>query len=570
MRAANPSHALAVTLIDELARSGVEHVCISPGSRSAPLALACADHEGLRTHVILDERSAAFVALGIAKATQRPAAVVCTSGTAAANLHPAVIEAHHSGTPLIVLTADRPPELRATGATQTIDQLKLFGDAVRWFVEVGVAEPLEHSTRYWRSIAARACITARGSPAGPVHLNVALREPLVPLGDSSFTHDLGGRPHGAPWVNVDGHAVTLNEIAVASLARTAGVARRGVIVAGAGRVEWEAVEALASAAGWPVLAEAASGLRRGDNAVTTYDAMLRSDGFRSSHRPDLVLRLGAMGTSRALADWLGPDIPQVTVDPDLSWADAGRATTSLVRADAGAVCRALLREIPARGGSDWLESWLSHERRARAVIDAILDDERAPSEPRTARDVAAALPRGATLVVAASMPSRDLDWFGGTLDGLRILANRGANGIDGFVSTTLGVALASSAPVVSLTGDLSLLHDQSGLLLARRNIDATFVVLNNDGGGVFEFLPQSRLSEHFERLFATPQGVDLAALARLHGCGHSLVGEATDLPGALDAAGARGGVHLVEIRTSRAANAELHHRIWRAVAAAVG
>jgi 2-succinyl-5-enolpyruvyl-6-hydroxy-3-cyclohexene-1-carboxylate synthase len=529
--------------------------------------MALAEDERVHTHVILDERSAGFTALGISKASRRPAAVVCTSGTAAANLHPAVLEAHHSRAPLLVLTADRPPELRSVGATQTIDQLKLYGNAVRWFVDVGIAEPLAHSERYWRSLAARAHVTALGPPAGPVHMNVALREPLVPtVQDDGWPFELEGREHNAPWITPTLARAVVDEPALVELASRIADSERGLLVIGTGEVDAGSVIELARAAGWPVLAEPTSGVRLGDNAITTYDSLLRSEHFRSSHVPELVLRLGTLGISRALTSWLAPHIPQVVIDPDASWSDAERSAASLVRADPAPLCGALAQRLGDARPSRWLTSWREHDERALGVIDEILDADQAPSEPRTARDVAAALPHGATLVAGSSMPVRDLDWFMRARDGLRVLANRGTNGIDGFVSTTLGAALACRGAVAALCGDLSLLHDQNGLMSARREgIDAVFVVLNNDGGGVFNFLPQSDFPQHFERLFATPHGVDLGALASLYGCGFTTVGRADELVDALRSALEAGEVHVIEVRTSRAANVELHERIWRAV-----
>jgi 2-succinyl-5-enolpyruvyl-6-hydroxy-3-cyclohexene-1-carboxylate synthase len=569
MRAANPSHALATTIVDELARAGVEHACISPGSRSAPLAMAFDEHPGIRVRVVLDERSAGFVALGIARASGRPAAVVTTSGTAAANLHPAVVEAHYGRVPMIALTADRPPELRDTGAPQTIDQTKLFGDAVRWFADPG--PPAEHAgvAAHWRSLAARAVAAAGGPPPGPVHVNLPFREPLVPVGED-WNLELCGRAGAAPWAAVGPPSFAPAEAEVDALAQQVARTERGVVVAGAGEVSPKPVLDLAASAAWPVIAEPTSGLRRGDHAITTYDALLRGESFAAAHRPDLVLRMGKTGISRALEAWLGPHVPQVLIDRHGTWDDPGRAVSRLVHADPAAVCAAVLPRIQARTETSWLRSWLHGERRARAAIDEILDEEEAPSEPRTARDLAAALPQDSVLVVAASMPVRDLDWFMNRRPGLRVIANRGVNGIDGFVSTTLGVALARRGPVAGLAGDLSMLHDQNGLLSARGDVDATFVVLNNDGGGVFSFLPQSAWPDHFERLFGTPQGVDFAALAGLHGLGYERLRRAADLGRALERFLRAGAVNLIEVRTDRDDNVALHQRLWAAVERALG
>ncbi len=571
MKALNAGHALATVLIDELARNGLAHACIAPGSRSTPLAMAFAEHAGIRTHVIVDERSAAFCALGIAKASGTPAVVLCTSGTAAANFHPAVIEADRSRTPLLVLTADRPPELRGTGANQTIDQLKLYGDAVRWFVEVGVAEALAGSVAYWRSTACRAWAAACGSPAGPVHLNLAFRDPLIPVADGTgFPLPLDGRAGAEPWTKTGPSAAVITGESNRHLADLLATVERGLVVAGETPGGAEAALALAEWAGWPLMADPLSGARRGDMAVSAYEALLRQPAFAAGMVPDVVVRVGRMGTSKPLVTYLGPDVRQVLVDPDGDWADPGRSAEWIVRADPRVLAASLPSAHRAAVPSPWTARWLAAERAACGAIDAVLDADDEPSEPRTARDLAAWCPDGTTLVAASSMPIRDLESFLRPRTGLRVLANRGASGIDGFVSTTLGAALAGAGPVVALAGDLSMLHDQNGLLVARGGgVDAVFVVVNNDGGGIFSFLPQAAFPERFERLFGTPHGMSFEAVAGLYRCGYRRVTVASDLTHAVGAALAEGGVHLVEVRTDRAANVALHRRIWEAVGAAV-
>lgn len=564
-----PAEALATTLVDELARAGVRHACISPGSRSAPFAIALAEDDRIQAHVLLDERSAGFLAVGIAKSTERPVAVLTTSGTAAANLLPAVIEAAYSRTPLVIMTADRPPELRATGAPQTIDQLKLFGDAVRWFAEVGTPDTGAQASAYWRSIGARACIVATGSPPGPVHLNLPLREPLLSPWRGNGPATDAGRAGGRPWTSSPDALLVAPPRVIETLSERIAATERGVIVAGPGTPDPGAVVELARAARWPVLAEPASNARMGENAISTYDALLRHEGFARGHRPDLVLRVGASGISKALDSWLDATLPQVLVDAHGSWLDPTRSVAELVRSDPSHLCRALTSALGSRGASPWLQSWLSSERAACAAIDEVLDVGDEPSEPRTARDLPALLHPGATLIAGASMPVRDLDWFMRPREGLRVIANRGANGIDGLVSTALGVA-TSRGPVAALVGDLSLLHDQNGFLHARHSdLDAVFVVLNNGGGGVFSFLPQAGRKEHFEALFATPQHVGFDELAGLYGLAYARVEAGADLGPLVGAALRAGGVHLVEVRTDRTANVELHDRLWSAVARAL-
>jgi 2-succinyl-5-enolpyruvyl-6-hydroxy-3-cyclohexene-1-carboxylate synthase len=561
--------AFARTLVDEWARAGVRHACLAPGSRSTPLALAFAGDDRIRLHVHLDERSAAFFSLGIAKATGVPAVVLCTSGTAAANFHPAVLEARHSRTPLVVCTADRPPELRDTGAGQTIDQLGLYGGAVRWFHDAGVPGDHPGAGAAWRSIAARAVSETLGPPPGPVHLNLAFREPLVPTGAPLVPAP--ARSDGRPWIT---SVRPVRAADAATVDRLAGLARdnpRGLIVAGWGSGASPAtVERFAAAAGWPVLADPISGLRRGANAVSTYEALLRTPGFADRDRPDLVFRLGAAPTSKALTSWLGPDVQQLLVDPDDAWLDPARGASERLAVDEDVLLDALAGALGPPSRSPWLDAWCTAERVARSALDELLDGWETPFEGRIARDVVDAVPDGTDLLVASSMPVRDVEAFARPRAGIRFLANRGVSGIDGFVSSTLGAAAVSDSPTVALLGDLCLLHDANGLLgAADRGIDATFVVLDNDGGGIFSFLPQAALPEHFELLFGTPHGVDLTALAAMHELPADRIEKAGEVAPALEAAIAAGGVRFVIVPTDRDDNVVRHREAWAAVAAAL-
>jgi 2-succinyl-5-enolpyruvyl-6-hydroxy-3-cyclohexene-1-carboxylate synthase len=585
VRAQNPSHALALVLVDELARCGVTDAVLAPGSRSAALAMALHDDPRLRLHVEVDERSAGFLAVGLGRATGRPAAVVVTSGSAVANLHPAVVEADTGAVPLLLLTADRPPELRDTGANQAIDQLHLFGRSVRWFHEVGVAEDRPDAAAHWRSAVARAVGAAvgLGAPAGPVQLNLPFREPTVPVSDDGrtraepFAASLDGRTDRRPWVAIERAPRRLAEEEVAGLAGRMLSTERGLIVVGAsaaGRFDDAGpIHALARAAGYPVVAEPASNARV-PGALAHAHHLLGHAGFARAHRPDLVVRIGRTGLSRNLAALLGRDVPQVLIDPDGAWHDPDRTVGDLLVADVAATCEALAAQLSFDASSEWASRWADADAAARQAIDAVLDDGDLPSEPRVARDLAAALPDGTTLVVGSSMPIRDLDQVLRPREGLRVVANRGASGIDGLVSTTLGVAIADATtdgpdrrPTVGLLGDLSLLHDANGLLLAPdlERLDVTFVVVDNDGGGIFSFLPQARFPGSFERVFGTPHGRDLSHLAALHDLGYHPVERASDLRGALTTARRRGGRHLVHVRTDRAANRQLHERLTRTV-----
>jgi 2-succinyl-5-enolpyruvyl-6-hydroxy-3-cyclohexene-1-carboxylate synthase len=562
--------AFARALVDEWARAGVRQACLAPGSRSTPLALALAGDDRIRLHVHIDERSAAFFALGIAKASGEPAVVLCTSGTAAANFHPAVLEARHSRSPLIVCTADRPPELRDTGAGQTIDQLDLYGSAVRWFHDAGVPVDQPGAGAAWRSIAARAAAEALGPPAGPVHLNLPFREPLVPTGAPLVPAP--PRSDSRPWTATTRPVRAAGASTVDRLAEFVRENPRGLIVAGWGSNASPAtVERFAATAGWPVLADPISGLRRGTHAVSTYEALLRAPGFADRHRPDLVLRVGAAPTSKVLNSWLDPGVQQVLLDPDDAWLDPGRGASERVAVDEDPMLAALTEALAPRSSSLWPEAWRGAERAARRALDGLLDGWETPFEGRVARDVVDEVPDGTHLLVGSSMPVRDVEAFARPRAGVRFVANRGVSGIDGFVSTTLGAAAATGdAPTVALLGDLCLLHDANGLLgAADRAVDATFVVLDNDGGGIFSFLPQAELPEHFEQLFGTPHGVDLVALAALHGLRAECIEKAGDLALALEAAMAAGGVRLVIVPTDRSENVVRHREAWAVVEAAI-
>jgi 2-succinyl-5-enolpyruvyl-6-hydroxy-3-cyclohexene-1-carboxylate synthase len=564
--------AFARTLVDEWVRAGVQHACVAPGSRNAPLALALVEDGRLRVHVHLDERSAAFFALGCARASGQPAVVCCTSGTAAAHLHAAVLEAAHGRVPLLVCTADRPPELRDTGAGQTINQVGLYGDTPRWSIDVEAPTDRAGIGPWWRSLAARAASSALGPPAGPVHLNLAFREPLAPTGAELV--DAPGRVDGRPWTVTTRPVRTADAATVERLAQTIRDVPKGLVVAGWGSgLNAPLVTRFARASGWPILADALSGLRACDGAVSAYDAMLRVDEFAATHRPDLVLRVGAPSTSAALIRWLADVDAQWLLDPDHQWLDPGHTATDRIAADPSALLDEILTRLPTTGpGSSWARDWHDADGRARDTITEQLDGSEEPFEGRIARDVVAALPALATLVVGSSMPVRDVETFAEPRPDVRVIANRGVNGIDGFASTTLGVAAASRGAVVGLTGDLSFLHDTNGLLGAPdRGLDATLVVVDNGGGGIFSFLPyQDQVApEHFERVFATPPAVDVADIARTYGLAVSEVEKASDLAPAVREAIAAGGVRMVRVRTDRGANVGRHREVFEAVAAAL-
>ena len=587
----NPSTAFAVTLVDELARCGLREAVLAPGSRSAPLAIAwwnrAAGERDLRLHVRTDERSAAFLALGLAKAGGRPVAVLCTSGTAAANFHPAVIEADESGVPLLVLTADRPPELRGTGASQAIDQLKLYGAAVRWFAEAGVPEARPGMNAYWRSLACRAWAAAAGADGGfpgPVHLNLPLRDPLVPglpdgAGDVSWPEPLDGRPGGAPWTRWATAPDGSGPPGAASRPDGPGTldlpwTERGVIVAGDGTARAPALLRLAAEAGWPVLAEPSSGARQGRHALGAYQYLLEHPAFLAAHRPDLVVCAGRPGLSRGQTAFLRHSAAHgarqvVLAQGPARWADPARTATDVATA-------LRLAGGPSRGAGGstppgWLARWQAADAAARGAADAILDSGAELTEPRLARDLGAALPDGALLWAASSLPIRDLDRHLGVRDGLRVLASRGASGIDGLISSAAGAALAHQAagggPAAALLGDLAFLHDAPGLFAGPEEArpDLVLVVANNDGGGIFSTLEQAALPAPFERVFGTPHGACLAGLAAAAGIGHTLLTQASDLPAALKG----DGIRIVEVPADRGGGTALRRRLAEAAAAAL-
>jgi 2-succinyl-5-enolpyruvyl-6-hydroxy-3-cyclohexene-1-carboxylate synthase len=559
----------AATLVDEWVRCGVRHAVVCPGSRSTPLALALSERPEIALQVHHDERSGAFLALGLGLATGRPAVVLTTSGTAAAELHAAVVEADLAGVPLLACTADRPPELRDVGAPQAIDQVHLFGRAVRWFGDSGVPDP--GSASRWRAFAGRAYAATRVARPGPVHLNLPFREPLVGTA--------GPLPPGrgaGPWV------VAANSAASTATA-SAGVeapdelralaGRRGVIVAGAAAIDGPALHELAGALGWPVLAEPRSpAWIPADTSIVHLDAILRSRRAADGLRPEVILRVGAPGASRVVNEWLAASGTSEVVVGAPGWSDPAATAATVIDGPPAGVLAALRSGVAGAAPRDWLERWRAASDAAATAVASGLAHESTPNEPAIARDVVAALLDGARLVVASSMPIRDVERYAAPRHGVTVLANRGANGIDGTVSTAVGLALGSAVPTGLLIGDIAFLHDSNGLLgAAGRGIDLVCVVVDNDGGGIFSFLPQARAvpPERFEPLFGTPHGLDLVAVAAAFGVDARALGRDDEVGAAVREATAKGGVHVLVARTDRAANVGVHGRIDGAVAAAV-
>jgi 2-succinyl-5-enolpyruvyl-6-hydroxy-3-cyclohexene-1-carboxylate synthase len=568
------TYTLLGAFADELGRCGLRDACTSPGSRSTPLLLSLARDPRIRCHSHLDERCAGFFALGLAKATASPVAVACTSGTAVAELMPAVVEAHEARVPMIVLSADRPPELRGNGAGQTIDQLALFGRFAKWFFEVGNHEASEQRVRWIRTLACRAFWTALEGRPGVVHLNFPLREPLVC--DPPPPPAPGGRASGAPYVSRPARAPAPHPEELSALI---GKARRGVLIAGRherpSRLA-EAASAFCETAGWPLLADPMSGARRGGAAIAHYDVLLREPSFAGEQQPEVVVRVGDLPVSKPLREWLGrlpADTPQIALDPEGAWQDPASVVSHSLAVDPAL---ALSAGAPCAADADWLASWRSADALAAEAILGVLDDHD-PSEPAVAAELGVLLPGSATLFVSSSMPVREIEAFWpARRDPPRVLCNRGANGIDGTVSAAFGAAAADGGPVVLLIGDVALAHDIGGLLAATRlKLELTIVLLDNGGGGIFDFLPVSSTpmalaGDLYSQHVATPTGLDFARAAGLYGLTHERV---EDLPGfrtALGRALSQAASGIVEVKTDRSANVELHLRVWSAVAAALG
>jgi 2-succinyl-5-enolpyruvyl-6-hydroxy-3-cyclohexene-1-carboxylate synthase len=562
--------ASVTALLDGLVGGGVAHMCMTPGSRSTPIALAAARHPGITLHVHVDERSSAFFGLGIAAASGKPVAMFCTSGTAAANHFPAVVEACMARVPIIVMTADRPPELHGVGANQTIDQQNLFGRYVKWFCDTGVPAGGERERHHWASFGVNAITHAvRFPPPGPVHLNLPFREPLLPSGSGAGAPPITYTTSSAAHRPVDLMPAFLREVSTG---------HRVVVVAGRLRVPPEGLVDLCAERGWPLLAEPLSGLREaapesGYGGALSAGPLLAADaGFREQTHPDLVIQVGAAPTSRGVQELIRGADRLLIIDPDGLVADPDRRATLTIEddpADVVAVLRAGRSSLPATR-PQWSGEWHAADRKVREAVDTLLDSWDEPFEGRIARDVAAAIPDGGVLFAGSSMPVRDLDTFMSPRAGLRVLANRGASGIDGLVSTTFGIAEVSG-PTYALLGDLSVLHDASGLLWgARRGPGAVLVVIDNNGGGIFSLLPQASLArDEFELLFGTPHGLDLEAIARAAGAGVRTVDSAGVLVPAMREAATSGGVQIVRVRVNRVRAVELRGEVSRAVSAAL-
>ncbi len=540
----NPSTALARVLVDQLAAEGVPLIVICPGSRSGALAIAASEHPEMETRVVIDERSGAFHALGVARASSRPTAVLSTSGTAAANFFPAIVEADLSCVPLIAISADRPAESQGVGANQTVDQIALYGAKVRNFTGVEAPDSSNDRNVEWRGSVARLVSAATGIPPGPVHLNVRFREPTVPVSDD-------GRTIGAEYPF---ETPRIGDVVIPSVREVEDElphlpADRGLIVAGDGDYDRGLVEKTAKGLGWPILATALSGMR-GDDTITTYHHLMAGP-IPDELRPRTVVAVGSVGPSSRLETLIASAENRVRVDRWGRVTDPERNATHVLEADVVEI----LELVEGAAEPGWWQAWRQAEEHRRRKTDEIVDGFAA----MTGAGVARALDRVSwgALVVASSLPIREVDAH------LRrrgpVFANRGASGIDGFVSTALGVG-AIMPRTLALAGDLSLLHDSNGFLHDGA-IGLTFVVIDNRGGGLFDTLPQASHAPDYERLFITDPHRSYAALAEFHGLGYH---EATDSTSLVELAGAsldRPGIDLIRVAVSRSEDLEMRAQL---------
>ncbi|MFQ3544726.1 2-succinyl-5-enolpyruvyl-6-hydroxy-3-cyclohexene-1-carboxylic-acid synthase [Halobacillus rhizosphaerae] len=554
--------------VDQLVYSGVENVVISPGSRSTPLAMTFAEHQNIKHWMNLDERSAAFFALGMAKEQQAPVALVCTSGTAAANYYPAIVEAYYSRIPLIVLTADRPHELREVGAPQAIDQSHMYGKYVKWHHDMALPELSQ--TGYSRRQAARAVDESLGRHAGPVHVNFPFREPLIP----DFNLEGLWRKEEKPIPRAWRGTVCADRSQIQDLYSELGTDRKGLIVCGPQTDEElaEPITELANRLGVPVFADPLSQLRTGKhdkrNIIENYDSLLKSQEVKDRWQPDYIIRFGAMPVSKAYLQWIRQydhAIDHFIVDEYSSFREPAGITAQFIWSEPKYFCRSLA-EYYRQGSvtSNWLTEW--KEMNVIAKNQMLLEPDNDLNEGHAVVYLSEAVPDGSILFVGNSMPIRDVDsFFMSTPKQVKIMANRGANGIDGVISSALGAA-SSGKQVTLLLGDVSFFHDMNGLLLAKqKNLSITIVVINNDGGGIFSYLPQVNHKDHFEEVFGTPLGINLKPAVEMYGGIHHQVTSWNDYKRALEDSYLEQGLSVVEVITSRDDHVGFHKAKWGSI-----
>lgn len=559
--------AYTAAFIDELSSMNVKHAVISPGSRSTPLSMLLLKHPTIETHINIDERSAAFFALGIAKSTREPVVIVCTSGTAAANYYPAIVEAQISRIPLIVVTADRPHELRDVGAPQAINQIHLYGEYVKWFSEMAIPEMNDSAIQYVRNIGRRAAIVAKQQPAGPVHLNFPVREPLIPNMKEDYFH-IGRRVH---HINMESLAM-LEESSVDILVKELTKKEKGIIVCGEihdTRFSNSIIE-LAKKLEFPILADPLSQLRTSDNqshVIDCYDAFLRINEAVVELQPDVIIRFGSMPVSKALTLFLKQckEVDHIVVDGGAGWREPTGMASHMISCDETLFCHYLAEKLSQSEDDEWYQLWNRLNQLTKKRLQKI-NEETSMDEGRIFTELSRLLPKEANLFVSNSMPIRDCDSFFHCNDtNSTVYANRGANGIDGVVSTALGVSVKGN-PTVLVIGDLSFYHDMNGLLAAKMlKLNITIIVVNNDGGGIFSFLPQSSEKEYFEELFGTPHGIDFSHAVQMYGGQFTRVESWLHFEETLLDSFQKEGLNVLEIRTNREENVVKHRKLWNDV-----
>ena len=587
----NPTYAYVHAFVDELQRADVHNVVICPGSRSTPLAIAVASHPALKAWIHVDERSAAYFALGMAKKLNRPVALICTSGTATANFFPAIVEANLTHVPLLVLTADRPHELRENGAPQAIDQIRLYGAHTKWFVEVALPEATNPALRYIRTLANRAAALAEAIPAGPIHLNFPFREPLTPgaLADQPLPPPeqrdqlaWNGRPNNEPFVAVaDSRLGVPAPDTIQQLATRLQSIHNGLIIAGPydNPALIQPLTQLAQALGYPILADPLSQLRNGSHdhshIISSYDAFLRLDSVTRQIPPEIVIRFGAMPTAKPLLLYLKryPDCPQVVIDAQDDWNEPTQLASQLLHTDPVLFCEQLCAALSLTQQREedraWLNRWQKMDQITRQSLHGAIYDFTDCFEGRIFTELGDLLPERATLFAGNSMPVRDMDtFFWGGSQHVQIMGNRGANGIDGIVSSALGCSAtaAQNEPTVLVIGDLSFFHDLNGLLAARlHQLNLIVVLVNNDGGGIFSFLPQAEDPTHFEQLFGTPTGLDFQPVVQMYGGTFYRPENWAQFRKTFHRGITAGGLHVIELRTERTSNVAMHRHLWQSV-----
>ncbi len=553
-----------VAFVEELAGNGVDEVVISPGSRSTPLALLFAHHPKIKTYINVDERSAAFFALGIAKAKMKPVALLCSSGTAGANYYPAIIEARYSKIPLIVLTADRPHELREVGAPQAINQIDLYGNHVKWSIDMALPENSPSMIQYARSSAVRGVGISLGDPKGPVHFNFPFREPLIPnLDEVEFAEDRQGKRvlHGERSLPASIQDEFLELLKGKE---------RGVIVCGPG-VSKDSIQSIVSFAehyNFPILADPLSFMRSGrhskDQVIDTYDTFLKIDEVKENFNPDIIIRFGAMPVSKTLMLLLKglSEVPYWVISRGEDWQDPIAKGTDYIYCHEQSFCGSLMAGKKNQK-TEWLNWWTNINNATKKLLVSANDQW---DEGTAVRKLLQHLPDGSTLFSSNSMPIRDLDtFFFNDERSIEVYANRGANGIDGVVSSALGVSTQKESAFL-LIGDLAFFHDLNALLVGRKyELDLTIIVLNNNGGGIFSYLPQAKDETHFEDLFGTPMDLEFSYAAKMYGAHYTHVTKEEDFLPALDKSAQLTGIKIVEVMTKREINVANHRYLWNFV-----